>query len=93
METKQDKIITFISALLAAVILVVVIACNVGNDSSRTDALENQSEKGNGNYASSDLQASIIDSDGLIKGVVVDETDSEEKASEKTTDSSELTAG
>lgn len=49
METKQDKIITFISALLAAVILVVVIACNVGNDSSKTDALENQSEKGNGN--------------------------------------------
>lgn len=46
METKQDKIITFISALLAAVILVVVIACNVGNDSSKTDALENQSEKG-----------------------------------------------
>ena len=93
METKQDKIITFISALLAAVILVVVIACNVGNDSSKTDALENQSEKGNGNYTSTDLQASIIDSDGLIKGVVADETDSEEKASEKTTDSSELTAG
>lgn len=55
--------------------------------------MENQSEKGNGNYTSTDLQASIIDSDGLIKGVVADETDSEEKASEKTTDSSELTAG
>lgn len=96
METKQDKIITFISAFLAAVILVVVIACNVGNDLSNAEALEKQSEKENDGPDSSGLETSIIDSEGLIKGVAVGNKTLEgasDEVNKGTTDSNELTAG
>lgn len=91
METKQDKIITFISAFLAAVILVVVIACNVGNDSSKADALESQSENEQNSHSSADLEVSIINRDGLIQGINV--SDKETEALEEETIDNQLTAG
>lgn len=92
METKQDKIITLISAFLAAVILVVVIACNVGNDSSKADALEKQSEKESSSYGSLDLEASIINSDGLVKGVAASKETEATQENEVEADVDDLTA-
>lgn len=77
MDTKQDKIITIISAALAVVILVVVIACNVGNDSPSVDN-ENKTKEAETetNLEGLNFEASIIETNNFFVGIPVDETES-----------------
>ena len=64
MDTKQDKIIAFISAALAAIILIVVIACNVVNDSSDVN-LESES-----NESVVDVKDVIEDANASLSGAI-----------------------
>lgn len=90
METKQDKIITAISAMLAIAILIVVIACSVGNDSSNAEALNNtDSAEGITSYDISDLEASIVKTNSMVVGM----PNSEEVSTEETNEIENETAG
>lgn len=81
MKTKQDKIITSISAFLVAVILIVVITCNVGNDSSNTETLNTTgSAEGITSYDMSELEASIVKTNNMMVGMPISEDVSEDNS-------------
>lgn len=89
MDTKQDKIITYISVALASIVLLVVIACNVGNDSSK-NILESETvseEVGSGN-AELKLEASLVKVNEIIVGLSVD--DAEDETEEETKDTAKI---
>lgn len=69
METKQDKIIALVSGLLSVIILVVVIACNVGNDSSKKVAENITLEADTSTeFESVKLQASLTEKNEFLVG-------------------------
>lgn len=78
MDTKQDKIITYISVALASIVLLVVIACNVGNDSSKSN-LESKtvSEEAASNYEDLGLEASLVKVNEIIVGLSLDDANNE----------------
>lgn len=89
MDTKQDKIITYISVALASIVLLVVIACNVGNDSSK-NILESETvseEVGSGN-AELKLEASLVKVNEIIVGLSLD--DAEDETEEETKDTAKI---
>lgn len=70
METKQDKIIALVTGLLAVIILIAVIACNVGNDSSKQE-VDNVTMEADTSTESETvkLEASLSEKQDILVGI------------------------